>query len=150
MRVDAGRLARLEERRRRKLRRKYEAKQNSELSKLLPQKGGEPTEFEIQSFLYHELRAMGFEVRGEQATKCGTAVFDLLLFKNGKPARVVEVKKHLAALLRSPLKRPNKAVAAQCARYAEFGCPVDLVCGMREAKAYIASASSLDLTTNTH
>lgn len=150
MRVDTDRLARLKKRRTRKLQRKYKAKENSELHKMLPRNGSEPTEFEIQSYLYHELQALGFEVRGEQTTRCGTAIFDLVLFEDGIAARVIEVKKTLEALLRGPLKKPNKAVSDQCSRYAEFGCPVDLVCGMKEARAYVAAAGSLPVSANRH
>jgi hypothetical protein len=88
-----------------------------------------PSEFEIQAFLYQQLRDMGYLVRGEVTTKKGRARFDLVIFSPGKrfPLRIIEVK-----------KRHSRGTGNQVNRYySEFGVPVDLVGGMDSAREYL-------------
>jgi hypothetical protein len=96
--------------------------------------GHAPSEFEIQSFLYESLKQLGYEVRGEVLSKCGTCIFDIVVYVDGKPARIVEVKKSVRA--KSRKARSSREV--QIDRYGGFGIPVDLVCTLSLAREYIA------------
>lgn len=96
-----------------------------------------PSEFEIQSFLYEGLKQLGYTVRGEVGTRCGTCVFDLVVVIEDRPARIIEVKKERAHGDKITKRRTGRARAAQVSRYASFGVTVDTVCAMREAKAYL-------------
>ena len=92
------------------------------------------TEFEVQSFLYGEIKAKGLNVRGELVhidkktkEKCR---FDLVLFdKSGiKAELIIEVKagkvKHKTTL----------EDTRQYKKYTEFGCKVVFVYGIEDAK----------------
>ena len=95
------------------------------------------SEFEVQAYLWTELRQLGINVRGE--VKCqfsGRAQvrFDLAVFDGGRLVGVIECKregKQMGSDWRS---------TRQGARYAQFGVPVRLVKGMEEAKAVLADA----------
>lgn len=101
---------------------------------------GDVSEFEIQSFLFEQLKRLGFHVRGEVTTKCGSCVFDLVVFDDHQPIRVIEVKKG-----RRPsgfVSKAGKRMAMQkrndqLERYRLFGAQVDLVCSIEAAKQYI-------------
>lgn len=96
-----------------------------------------PSEFEIQSFLYEGLKQLGYTVHGEVGTRCGTCVFDLVVVIDDRPARIIEMKKDRARGDKITKRRTVRARAAQVSRYASFGVPVDTVCSMREAKSYL-------------
>ena len=88
----------------------------------------DPTEFEIQAIIYAGLLALGYAVRGEVPTRCGTCAFDLVVYRDDKPIRIIETKKKRAAI----------GKRKQVRRYAKFGVPVDLVCGMSQARGYVS------------
>jgi hypothetical protein len=91
------------------------------------------TEFEVQAFLYSELKAIGWTVRGEVPTFRHKARFDLVVYDNeGYPLRIIETK-----CVRRSAKRGTRS-GDQIGEYYDFyGVPVDLVCGMKEAARYI-------------
>jgi glutaredoxin len=90
------------------------------------------TEFEVQAFLYSSLKLLGWHVRGELATICKSCRFDLVVFdRDGKPFRVIEVKKRTAL-----------EASKQAARYAEFGVPVSVIQGMKQAQRFIDGCTS--------
>lgn len=99
---------------------------------------GEFSEFEVQSYLFTELTALGFDVRGEVMSKCSTCIFDLVIFVDRKPVRIIEVKRSRP---KGGVKSVNRKIdmtrELQRRRYSEFGLPVDLVVALREAKIYV-------------
>lgn len=91
------------------------------------------SEFEVQSYLYSSLLALGWKVRGELKTRCRSCRFDLVVFDDqNKPVRIIEVKRR-----KSRINAAKRGDRRQAARYREFGIPVDLVRGMEEAERYI-------------
>lgn len=117
---------------------KFETMNDVERLFLIPF-GQPPSEFEIQAFLYLELKKLGFVVRGEVATKCGTCVFDIVVYQSEKPVRILEVKKYRKPVgaTRIDKRKAAKSRADQLARYSAFGVPVDLVCTISNAKEYV-------------
>lgn len=95
-----------------------------------------PSEFEIQAYLYCELRRLGYDVRGEVATKDGDSRFDLVVFSKQRPVRIIEVK--------SCHKRCR---AKQLDQYRTYGIKVLAVCGMKEAQELIQRASGAGART---
>lgn len=97
-----------------------------------------PSEFEIQSRLFHALQSLGFDVRGE--VRAGVrSRFDLVIFRDKKPVRIIEVKKR-------KIKPNTKSVAfqnqrremlSQIERYRLYGITVDVVQGMKDAELYL-------------
>ena len=95
----------------------------------------DPTEFEIQAYLYHALASLGYTVRGEVTTRCGTCRFDLVAYYCGSPVRIIEVKKGKG-------RHPNPGALQrkrekQLARYRVFGVPVDGVFSLSKAREYV-------------
>jgi hypothetical protein len=102
------------------------------------------TEFEIQAFIYSELRAMGVDVRGELVTtfydgseigcrsqKCRTVCrFDLVVFADRKPVHIIEVKRER--------KKVIKECGRQCGRYRRYGVPVTFVSGMDQSRTIVS------------
>lgn len=104
---------------------------------------GEPSEFEIQSYLYTKLRAQGVDVRGEVGGTEGDR-FDLVLFNGDNVAvRIIEVKKrHVKAskkLSAMQEHEKNGVIRArrQVKKYKRYDVPVDMVAGMTAAIQYI-------------
>jgi hypothetical protein len=153
-RVVAEKVEQLKKSRQRRLKRRAKADIAGNLNSMLPPYGEAPTEFEVQAFLYAELNNLGWYVRGKQKSRCGTAKFDLLVYdEGGSVTRIIEVKKQrLNAQTASPLKNRAKSIKHQVKRYAAFQVPVDLVCGLKEAKVYVAKAakSIIPVCSNEH
>lgn len=102
----------------------------------------EPTrmsEFEVQAFLWSQLRELGFNVRGEVKTKFAHRCyvrFDLALFEDGKLVGILEIK-------RAPVKHKSSwEETRQGNRYNQFGVPVKIVYGYEEACALVELAKS--------
>lgn len=97
----------------------------------------QPTEFEVQAYLWSELRALGVNARGEVKTAfAGRAVvrFDIAVFEDGKLTGVLEVKA-------APVQhRAGWAATRQGARYAQYSVPIRLVYGMEEAEQVVEDA----------
>lgn len=95
-----------------------------------------PTEFEVQSFLYGELKAKGKNVRGElvhieKKTKLKSR-FDLVLFDENDEAEVIiEVKS-------APVKHKTCLEdTRQYKKYTQFGCRVVFIYGINDAKSFL-------------
>lgn len=108
-----------------------------------------PTEFEIQAYLYQELRSLGYNVRGEVPDK--RSRYDLVVFRGQRdPIQILEVKKSRpgrtggygrGGRLRLAVQcRQNKEqVEKQIAKYKQTGIPVKLICGIGQARRYITT-----------
>jgi hypothetical protein len=100
------------------------------------------TEFEVQAFLWSELRAMGLCARGEvKTTFAGRAVvrFDIGIFSGEKLAAIIECKHE------GKQQSTDWTKTRQGDRYAQYGVPVYLVRGMSEAKDLLVKAKSVGL-----
>lgn len=103
------------------------------------------SEFEVQAYLWNELRSSGFNVYGEVKTvqkennKPAVCRFDIAEFSKGKLAGIVEVKSS-AICHRS---EGGWSATRQGARYASFGVPVVIIYGMDHAIDFAASAKRL-------
>lgn len=100
-----------------------------------------PSEFEIQAYVYWKLKEAGHDVRGCVGTKTLTDVFDIVFFDDGRPKRIIEVKKHAKSSRARRLARGN--TRDQVERYKEFGIPVDLITGMEAAIKYVLAFQDL-------
>jgi hypothetical protein len=102
------------------------------------------TEFEIQAWLWTELRALGFNIRGEVAARFSApgprkqqCRFDLVHFENGKAIGIIEVKPS-----RTKHKKPGGWMdTRQGTRYSLYALPVRIVYGMRDALHFVEYAS---------
>lgn len=98
------------------------------------------TEFEVQATLYTALRELGFNVRGEVRVRYGErgqCRFDLAEFDDGRLKGIIEVKA-------APITHRNSKGwngTRQGRRYGEWGVPVVVVYGMKDAIQLIASAT---------
>jgi hypothetical protein len=92
------------------------------------------TEFEVQAYLWGELRSMGINARGEVKTQYGKRTwvrFDIAIFTNGELTQIIEIK-------RSPIKHKTTwEDTRQGKRYIEFGVPVVIIYGMQQAKEFL-------------
>ena len=94
----------------------------------------------MQAYIYHNLLRLGYVVRGEVGTKCGTCRFDLVVYQNGRPVRIIEIKKQKKAPGNKFTKRAVRwRQSEQFSRYGEFGLPVDTILGLSQAHGYIAA-----------
>lgn len=92
------------------------------------------TEFEVQAYLWNELRRMGVNARGEIKAKYGKRTwvrFDIAIFDDGKLKQIVEIKK------RQVKHNTTWEDTRQGKRYNEFGVQVNIVYGMEQAKEFI-------------
>lgn len=107
----------------------------------VPRRDAQPTEFEVQAFLYGALRAAGVDCRGElqlsdKATR-SLYRFDLVIFSAaGKAVEILEVKA-------APIEhRKGLEATRQGRRYRCFGIPVTFIYGMADARSYLALRQS--------
>jgi hypothetical protein len=99
------------------------------------------SEFEIQAYIYHTLKAKGFDVRGEVTSRRGTAKLDLVVYNEHKlVACIIEVK---AAAPNLNSSRTTKLVDDDTQEQVDYYrtlCPrVELVCGMMWAVKFCES-----------
>lgn len=97
------------------------------------------SEFEVQAWLFASLKDVGINVRGEVIVHTGlnisgykVARFDLVVFKEGKAAMIIEVKD----------KMPRKGVnqdSRQFKKYSSFGLPLYYVHGKKIARNFFDS-----------
>jgi hypothetical protein len=90
-----------------------------------------PTEFEIHAYLYCELRRLGYDARGEVATRDGDCRFDLVVYSQQRAVRVIEVK-----------ASPRKCRGEQLEQYRAYGLKVISVCGLDQAMRLIEKAKA--------
>ena len=92
------------------------------------------TEFEVQAYIWNELRKLGINARGEIKAKHGHRSyvrFDIAIFKDGNLKHIIEVK-------RSRIKHKTTwEDTRQGKRYNDFGVPVTIVYGMGDAEKII-------------
>jgi hypothetical protein len=95
------------------------------------------SEFEIQAAIYAGLKELAYDIRGEVAE--GDCRFDLVVYlEDRKPVRIIEVKKYRPN--EGPKEHRNRAKQSnqcQLQKYEQFGVPVDVVAGMKNARKYI-------------
>lgn len=96
------------------------------------------TEFEVQAYLWSELRNKGINARGEVKTKYAKRQyvrFDIAIFRDGILTQIIEVKK-------SKIKHKTSWLnTRQGKRYNEYGVPVCIIYGMQEAKEFLEGVS---------
>jgi hypothetical protein len=92
------------------------------------------TEFEVQAYLWGELRKMGVNARGEvkaRYAKRSWVRFDIAIFKDGKLSHIVEVKRSIVK------HKTTWEDTRQGKRYGDFGVPVTIIYGMGHAEEFI-------------
>ena len=96
-----------------------------------------PTEFEVQAIIWHGLREIGMNARGEVKTKfSGRAQvrFDVAVFEEGNLVGIVEIKK-------SEIQHQTSwEQTRQGHRYQQFQVPVRIVYGIEQAQALLQDA----------
>jgi hypothetical protein len=98
------------------------------------------SEFEVQAYIYHALRAKGFDVRGQVTSRQGTAVLDLVVFNDRKEAVcTIEVKKAVAPNFNLRRLKIIDATEEQLKHYRTLCPTVKLICGMRWAVKFCES-----------
>lgn len=105
----------------------------------VPVRDESPSEFEVQAFLYGELKKMGRNVRGEVKwfdpdlrVQCR---FDLVIYGERGAEQIVEVKPTARKWVKTPLEDTR-----QGRRYRLFGVPVTFVYGMEDARKFLEAA----------
>lgn len=103
------------------------------------------SEFEIQAMLWSELRAMGYNVRGEVRAPFAAGMrrercrFDLAIFEDGKMVGIIETKAGVT-------KHKTEAGwhgTRQGFRYSTFGVPMVVIYGQRHAEEFLDSTIAL-------
>lgn len=102
----------------------------------VPKRDSEPTEFEVQAYLYSTLKQLGINVRGEVSHRCPRTRrsfrFDLVIYQNEEASEIIEVKS-------APIKhKRGLEKTRQATRYRWFGLPVTFIYGMEDADRYLA------------
>lgn len=96
------------------------------------------SEFEIQAYLFSELKSLGLDVRGE--VRAGReSRFDLVVFEERAATQIIEVKtRRLPRNPASPrLREMTLRRAEQMARYRAYDVSVELIEGMRQAELFV-------------
>jgi hypothetical protein len=93
------------------------------------------TEFEVQAYLWNELRKRGINARGEVKTKYDKRAyvrFDIAIFKAGQLTHIVEIKRSKIS------HKTSWNDTRQGKRYNEFGVPVNIIYGMEGADEFLS------------
>ena len=99
---------------------------------------GEFSEFEVQAHLLQKISEMGLDIRGNIQSRCATCFFDLVVYIDRIPVRIIETKRGKPKVSKKAHAiRVFREREKQLERYRQFGVPVDLVVAMREADIYI-------------
>ncbi len=102
------------------------------------------TEFEVQSFLYENLRERGCEVRGEWplSDQKNPMRIDLMVFQDSCPILAIEVKRQPVHLYAG---KSRSEIYAQCKRYQSIlECPLVLIDGMTKAVEFLVDYPNVD------
>lgn len=96
------------------------------------------TEFEVQAYVWSELRKLGINARGEVKTtfpaeRRAVCRFDIAIFENGLLVGIIEIK---TAIIKHK-HEGGWSATRQGTRYLSFGVPVELIYGQQEAKRFI-------------
>jgi hypothetical protein len=99
------------------------------------------SEFEVQAYIYHTLKAKGFDVRGEVTSRLGSAILDLVVFDDRKqPVCIIEVKAAAPNLKSARTTILVDDDTQEQVNYYRTICQrVELVCGMRWAIKFCES-----------
>lgn len=101
----------------------------------IPSRDVNPTEFEVQAFIFSELKKSSVDVRGEVSYKDYRTRkfyrFDLVIYKDNMPVEIVEVKANLVK------HRNGVENTRQAKKYRQFGVKVTFVYGMSDAAKFI-------------
>jgi hypothetical protein len=93
-----------------------------------------PTEFEVQAYVWNELRKKGVNARGEvktQFAKRQHVRFDIAIFDGGKLTHIIEIK------ISKIKHKTSWANTRQGYRYNQFGVPVTILYGMDDAVNFL-------------
>jgi hypothetical protein len=104
-----------------------------------------PSEFEIQAFLYTELRELGYDARGEVRATTGRSKLDIVIFTDGKPTSIIEVKKRKINGNSRKRRDAQQLLAREIQRdkYCGYNLPIQDICGMDAAVAFIETMLAL-------
>ena len=94
------------------------------------------TEFEVQAYLWNELKKRGINARGEVKTRYAKRAyvrFDIAIFEAGQLTRIVEIKRSKIA------HKTSWEDTRQGKRYNDFGVPVNIIYGMEDADEFLGS-----------
>ena len=102
------------------------------------------SEFEVQAFLFSELRRAGFDARGEvqvhglfgQRAAKASCRFDIVIFEDKRAVMVLEVK------ARPVIHKSGVENTRQGKRYPRFGVPVQFIYGMNDARKFLRTHSA--------
>jgi len=90
------------------------------------------SEFEVQAYIFSELKDKGYDIRGEVSTKRRKCQFDLVVYHKHLPRIVIEVKKQ-----KKTYKHEKYVRFAQACKYDRYCTQVFYVSGMKEAKKFV-------------
>ena len=92
---------------------------------------GHFSEFEVQAHIYSVFKERGFDIRGEVKARLKgtreTCRFDLVIFTDGEPSSIIEVKR------RHRKHKHGLEKTRQARRYRQFGVPCYFVYGIDDA-----------------
>lgn len=97
------------------------------------------SEFEVQAMLWSELRAMGYNVRGEVRAPFAAGMkrercrFDLAIFEDGKMVGIIETK----AGVTKHKTNAGWSGTRQGFRYGTYGVPIVVIYGQKHAEKFI-------------
>ena len=93
-----------------------------------------PTEFEVQAYVWGELRKLGVNARGEVKTRFSDRCFvrfDVAIFEDGRLKQIIEIK-------RQKMSHKTKwEDTRQGVRYNTFSVPVTILYGMDDAVSFL-------------
>lgn len=101
----------------------------------VPSRDENPTEFEVQAWLFNTLKELGFDVRGEIQWRDKKTRqlfrFDLVIYERGVASDILEIKAN-------PISHKNGVEnTRQARRYRSFGIPVTFIYGYHDARAFV-------------
>lgn len=105
----------------------------------------EPTkasEFEVQAYVWSELRKLGINARGEvkvkymqDGNKRDRCRFDIAVFEDGYLVGIIEIKANVV----THKTNAGWIGTRQGHRYTSFGVPVEIIYGQAEAELFISN-----------
>ena len=108
------------------------SKQRRSSNKLIINYPSKHSEAEIVFYLYDHFKKKNVDIRAEVSSYDSKSRFDLVIFKDNAPQRIIEVK----------ASRKSKVTREQREKYKSYGIPLDIVCGIKQAKEYVGKIDS--------
>ena len=90
------------------------------------------SEVEITCHILTELKNMGFDARAEVTAHDKRSRFDIVVYSNKKPIRILEIKKN-----------SQEDITSQKGKYSKYKIEVDFIRGWGAAKAYLRKAKNI-------